>query len=120
MNEKAKAFIEEAKADPDLRERLPKLSLKDFIAEARKKGFELTAEDLEPPAIAVGEAELTNVVGAGGCFCPTAGGGGGTEEENDHTYGCACTTYGQGGDGHMTDVHCVCICLGTGYDNQRW
>ncbi len=117
MNEKAKAFIDAAKADPDLRERLPKLGVEELVAEAKAKGFDLTEEDLEPPASEVGDADMDNVVGGGFCICPGLGGGGGTDSRDGHTYGCACTNYGQGGDGRLNDANCVCVFGGSGNDD---
>ncbi len=117
MNESVKAFIDAAKADPDLRERLPKLSVEELIAEAKAKGFELTEADLKPPAGEVGDAELGNVAGGGFCVCPGPGAGGGTDATDGNTYVCVCTNYGQGGDGRLSDANCMCILGGAGMDD---
>ncbi len=117
MNENVRAFIEATKADPDLRERLPKLGVEELIAEAKARGFELTEADLKPPAGEMDDAELGNVAGGGFCFCPGLGGGGGTDSKDGHIYGCGCTNYGQGGDGRLNDANCVCVIGGSGNDD---
>ena len=118
VNEKVKAFVEAAQADPELNEKLSKLNAEEFIAAARQKGFEITEEDLKPSAGEVNETELASVSG-GFCACPSIGGGGGTDSNDGKTYGCACLTYGQGGDGRGGDANCLCVATGFGFDGAQ-
>ena len=116
MNDKLKAFIEAAQADPGLRGRLTEMGVEELVAAARERGFELSEEDFKPAAGEVSEAELGNVAGGGFCTCKLAGGGGGTDEGDGKTYGCACVAYGQGGDGRSDDANCLCAIAGCGFD----
>ena len=90
---------------------------------AKENGIELTEADFEKKE-ATGELsddELDAVAGGGGCQCPLAGGGGGVDANDGKVYGCACTSYGQGGDGRAKDFNCFCVILGDGYDDcQRF
>ena len=99
MNERVRAFIEVAKADPELRDRLTSMSAEEFLAAAKARGFDLTEDDLRPPEGELDDAEAANVAG-GHCFCVLGGGGGGTDSNDGNTSGCACAGYGQGGHDH--------------------
>ena len=110
MNESAKAFLEAAKGDPELCEKLAKMSVEDVIAVAKERGVQLTEADFKAPAGEIGDEELGNVVG----------GGGGIDSVDLQTYGCACVAYGQGGDGSITDANCVCAGYSSGKDGQDW
>ncbi len=118
MNEKFKAFIEKAQADPDLRAKLPKMSKEEFVATAKEMGFEFSEEDFQPPAGEVSDPELGNVSGGG--LCILFGAGWGTDSHDGNGYGCACVAYGQGGDGSITDGNCWCLVGGMGSDRQNW
>ena len=120
MNESAKAFLEAAKGDPELCEKLAKMSVEDVIAVAKERGVQLTEADFKAPAGEIGDEELGNVVGGGGCWCLAGGGGGGIDSVDLQAYGCACVAYGQGGDGNITDANCVCAGYGSGKDGQDW
>ena len=119
MNDKLKAFIEAAQADPGLRDRLTKMGVGDLVAAAREWGFELSVEDFKPAAGEVSEEDLGNVAGGGFCACMDFGGGGGTDAGDDKIYGCACVIYGQGGDGRGGDANCFCVMGGAGLDSTQ-
>ena len=119
MNERVRAFIEVAKADPELRDRLTSMSAEEFLAAAKARGFDLTEDDLRPPEGELDDAEAANVAG-GHCFCVLGGGGGGTDSNDGNTYGCACAGYGQGGDGRVSDANCVCAAFGEGWDDSQF
>ena len=116
MNEKGRAFIELAKADPELAEKLTKMTAEELVAAAKARGVELTAEDFASAEGELDDAEQENIAG-GDCICVVAGGGGGTDANDGHTYGCACALYGQGGDGHLGDANCLCPIGGVGKDD---
>ena len=119
MSEKFRAFIEVAKADPELRDRLTSMSVEEFLAAAKARGFDLTEDDLRPPEGELDDDEAANVAG-GHCFCVLGGGGGGTDSTDGNTYGCACAGYGQGGDGRASDANCVCAAFGDGWDDSQF
>lgn len=119
MNEKVKAFFEAAQADPDLREKLSKMTADEIVIAAREKGIELSEEDLKPAPGELDEGELNNVAG-GGCGCFGPGGGGGRDRDDHNIYGCACVVYGQGGDGRASDVNCLCIIGGSGWEDNAF
>ena len=119
MNDNARAFLEAAQADPELRERLCKMAVGELVAAAKEKGIELSEEDFKPAEGELGEGDLNNVAGGGGCACPLLGGGGGTDPLDGNVYGCACVTCGQGGDGRAHDCNCRCTLGGTGDDNAQ-
>lgn len=114
MNENLRAFLEMAKDDPELQDRLSKMVQGELVAAAKEKGVELSEEDFHAPAGESDENELNNVAGGGGgCF--VLGGGGGTNV-NNNTYGCGCAVYGQGGDCKGSNFNCTCILMGAGND----
>ena len=128
MSENLKKFLElitsdkelekKALACNDLGEEKGKLAM---IELAKENGIELTEADFEKKE-ATGELsddELDAVAGGGGCQCPLAGGGGGVDANDGKVYGCACTSYGQGGDGRAKDFNCFCVILGDGYDDSQ-
>ncbi len=118
MNENIKTFLEAAQADPDLRQRLCKMSKEELMSAAKGLGVELSDADFAPPAGEMGAEELENVAGGWG-FCLLFGGGGGTDDNDGNTYGCACWTYGQGGDGRLSDSNCLCYFVGTGASDEQ-
>lgn len=120
MNEKARAFLEAAKADPELCQRLAKMAVNELVAAAKEKGFELSEADFRSAAGELGDADLANVAGGGGCACIAGGGGGGTDSYDHKTYGCACVIYGQGGDGRASDANCYCPLSGVGDDSSQY
>ena len=116
MNDNARAFLEAAQADPELRERLCKMAVGELVAAARERGVELSEEDFRPAAGELDEGDLENVAGGGACGCAILGGGGGTDGTDGKVYGCACVIYGQGGDGRAEDANCACAVGGSGED----
>ena len=121
MNDNARAFLEAAQADPELRERLCRMAVGELVAAARERGVELSEEDFRPVAGELGEGDLENVAGGGdrGCLCVIGGGGGGTDSYDHKIYGCACVVYGQGGDGRASDANCFCSMGGSGWDSAQ-
>ena len=120
MNENVRAFFEAAQADPELRQRLCKMTMDELVAAAKEKGFELSEEDFKPAEGELGEGDLANAAGGGFCSCILGGGGGGTDSYDHNTYGCACVFYGQGGDGRGTDANCYCPVSGIGNDYSQY
>ena len=128
MTNKVKALLEKISGDEKLQEEFKALKEKEeVIAKAQELGLELTEEDLTPPEGEVSEKDLAEVaggnddcvfMGGGWCLCPLAGGGGGTQADGD-TWGCACTLYGQGGDGHEDHTICICPIGGVGEDKDE-
>ena len=118
MNDKLKAFIEMAKADPDLGKRMTQMGVEDLIALARERGMELSKEDFKTPEGELGEGDLANVAGGFGGMCCIFGAAGGRDTIDGNIYGCACWTYGQGGDGRAGDFNCFCVIAGVGLDSM--
>jgi predicted ribosomally synthesized peptide with nif11-like leader len=92
-----------------------------MLALAKENGIELTLADLEKKEESgeLSDDELDAVAGGGFCTCVVAGGGGGTDANDGQIYGCACTSYGQGGDGRKKDSNCACIVIGEGQDDWQ-
>ena len=91
---------------------------------AKECGIELTLADLameeKPASRELDDDELDAVAGGGVgfCTCLVVGGGGGRDVDDGKVFGCACTSYGQGGDGNAKDRNCICILGGAGSDDE--
>ena len=121
MNENVKAFLETVKDDPELREKLTRMSAGEIAAVAKERGIELTDEDFKAPSNEVGEEDLANVAGGiDGSICPVIGGAIGTDSRDGNGYLCICAVYGQGGDGSITDGNCACFLTGHGDVDRYW
>lgn len=113
MTQKARAFLEFLSRDEALRENAATISeLPELLKLARELGFELSAEDVAPPAgEELNEDELAGVSGAGMCGCFV--GGGGTKEGSNKT--CACVLAGFGMfELTKSQVRCNCVFGGIG------
>ena len=119
MNDRLKAFMEMAKADPELGKRMAQMGVEDLIALARERGVELSEEDFKAPVGEAEESELANVAGGFGGMCLSIGFAGGRDANDGNIYGCACWLYGQGGDGRAGDFNCACILGGAGMDEMH-
>ena len=73
MNDNARAFLEAAQADPELRQRLSRMAVGELAAAARERGVELSEEDFRPAAGELDEADLENVAGGLDCSCVAYG-----------------------------------------------
>lgn len=110
MSESVKAFIEAAKADPELNEKLTRMTTEEIVAVAKEMGFELSVEDFAAPTSEMNEAELDNVAGgfgSGSCGCLLSGAGA-VIDNSGGIFGCNCFTYGSG------NTFCNCIMSGEG------
>ena len=128
MSENLKKFLEliasnkelekKALATNELGEEKGKAAM---LALAKENGIELTLADLEKKEESgeLSDDELDAVAGGGFCTCAVAGGGGGVDANDGKKYGCACTSYGQGGDGRKNDFNCACIVFGEGQDDWQ-
>ena len=117
MNEKAKAFIELAKADPELAGRLTEMTAEELVEAAKARGVELAAEDLAPTEEPLDVADLDNVAG-GSCTCGYVGNGMGQSGiAEGKTYYCGCIGGGMGdADPSTLSRDCQCSLSGQGYD----
>ncbi len=119
MSENLKAFLEVAKADPELCEKLAKMGAEELVATAKERGIELSEEDFTPPVGEMSDADLNGVAG-GGMLCPLIGMSRGVDSEDGNRYFCLCIAYGQGGDGRADDANCSCPIGGVGDNDQQW
>ena len=120
VNENLRAFLEAAKDDPELCERLTKMAAGELVAAAKEKGIDLTEEDLTPPAGELDDAELNSIAGGkkSGCFI-SGYDTNGHDSVDGKAYTCFCLAYGQGGDERWGDANCFCVIGGQGQDNWQ-
>jgi len=115
MTQKARAFLEFLSKDQALRERAAAArEVPELLKLAKEQGFELSAEDLAPPAGGeLNEDELAAVSGAGICAC--VAGGGGTQQGDNHTCACVLAGFGILGSSYKKDkIRCSCFVGGVG------
>lgn len=116
MTENAKKLLELLSQDKELAEKFSALSKEELLVHAKELGINMTEADLIAPEGDLTDSELSAVAGgtgSGACCCFLAGGGGG-KEHSDKTYGCACVGFGQGGNGKLDSVDCLCFASGFG------
>jgi len=126
MNEKIKAFLDQANADAAWAEQIKQAATSEeavelALAKAAELGFDLVASDFELPEGELSEEELCAVTGGGVCFCNIGGGGTADEEWQRSDLGCldlvcACVIGGGGtyDDNGTSSTRCACIQLGSG------
>ena len=130
MSENLKKFLELVASNKELEAKV--MACNDLSADeakaamirlAKENGIELTVSDFEkkaaPANCELNDDELDAVAG-GACACPLAGVGGGKDANDGKTYHCACTSYGQGGDGRAKDSNCWCVFVGDGQDSWQF
>ena len=114
MNENMKKFLEAVSKDEELAKNVGSMKLEELLALAKELGLELTAEDLEKPAMQeLNDDDLDAVAGGSDVSCACAMGGGGTKDSNDKTCACVLAGAGYSKDGRE---RCVCGFAGYGYD----
>ena len=114
MSENMKKFLEAVSKDEELVKKVGSMNLEELLALAKELNLELTAEDIEKPAVqALEDDDLDAVAGGSDVSCACAMGGGGTKDSNDKT--CACVLAGAGYSKNGRE-RCVCGFAGYGYD----
>ena len=114
MTENMQKFLEAVSKNEELTEKVGTMGQDELIALAKELGIELTAADLEKPAVQeLSDDDLDAVAGGGDVSCACAMGGGGTKDGNDKT--CACVLAGAGYSKNGGE-RCVCGFAGYGYD----